>query len=101
MMETNNKVIIGGIEYRPVASDTGTNKIVIVPNGWIFVGRVIDSTPDRIILTDAYVVRKWTNGKGIGALASTEHKSDYTLDKCYGDITVPQESINAIIDCRW
>ena len=100
-MEANNKVIIGGVEYRPISSETGTNKIVIVPNGWIFVGRVIDSTPDRIILTDASVVRKWSNGKGIGALAAVEHKSDYTLDQCYGDVTVPQKSINAVIDCQW
>ena len=99
-MEVENKVIIGGVEYRPISADSG-NKIVIVPNGWIFVGRVIDATSDRIILTDASVVRKWSNGKGIGALATKEHKSDYTLDKCYGNVTVPTKSIYAIIDCHW
>ena len=100
-MEAKDKVIIGGIEYRPITSGTGANKIVIVSYGWIFVGQVIESVPDKVSLTNASVVRKWSNGKGIGALASIEHKEDYALDQCSGDVTIPIQSVIATIDCQW
>jgi hypothetical protein len=33
-----------------------------------------------INLIDDSVVREWHNGKGIGSIAKTEYKDEYTLD---------------------
>ena len=98
---------INGVDYIP--ADTLKfpkklgNKIVIAPNGFIFVGEQIECKTDfeAVTLTNAYVVRKWDNGKGIGGLAKAEYKDEYELDACYGAITIPLGSVDAIIDCQW
>ena len=94
------KLTIDGVDY--YAAQNGKNKVVIMPYGWIFVGEDITSDGDaNITLQNASVVRKWTNGKGIGALASKEYKGDYTLDKCYGNLILPKSSVIAAIECEW
>ena len=46
------------------------------------------------------MVRKWTNGKGIGGIAKTENKGEYTLD-AIGDVEIKQNKILFIIPCEW
>ena len=96
---------LNGVEYVEASSvnvpkKLGT-KIVIASQGWIFVGEAIDSDNDSIALVNASVVRKWTNGRGIGGLCKAEYKSEYTLDACYGAMEIPFTAINAILDCEW
>jgi hypothetical protein len=72
---------------------------VIATNGWIFEGyRSAETGEGGIALADAHVVRKWTNGLGIGGLADPAHKDDYTLDEI-GRIDI--NSAIATIKLRW
>ena len=102
-------ISINGVDYIK-ASDVkcrvnGSNTIVIIPNGWIFVG-ILQECEDSfnknsIMLKDASVVRKWTNGHGIGGLARAEYKDEYALDPCNGVVIIPVGAINAMICCEW
>ena len=109
-MDNNEaKINVNGVEY--VRADLVLtnppkalgNKIVIVPNGFILVGQQIEHEygPENIMLVNASVVRKWTNGRGLGALAKAEYKNEYELDSCYGAVTIPVSAVNFIIDCEW
>lgn len=94
-METIN---INGTEYVPAAQAyDGTEHVcVIADRGWIFEGyKREDGT-----LANAHVVRKWTNGLGIGALADNEHKDDYTLD-AIGDLRIAPRAIIAEFPLGW
>lgn len=72
---------------------------VIATNGWIFEGMKVGEGEDGSIeLANANVVRKWSNGLGIGGLADAEHKDDYTLD-FIGSMRVTE--VVAIIALRW
>ena len=55
-------------------------KAYVCEYGWIIAGKETGRTEDQITLTDASVVRRWTNGKGIGGIAKAENKDEYTLD---------------------
>jgi hypothetical protein len=68
--------------------------IIIAQRGWIFEGYKDKKVKDKIQLLNANVVRKWSNGRGIGALAEKAHKADYTLDPV-GVISFPNEAIIA------
>jgi hypothetical protein len=74
--------------------------IVIAQRGWIFIGHRDMSYENGIKLLDAKIVRKWTNGKGIGALRFQANKDDYTLDDA-GTVTIPPMGDIAIIDVEW
>jgi hypothetical protein len=103
----SNTIMLNGTEYIPVqdvttVGVTGTDHVIVIADrGWIFIGHATDYTPGTsgpVTLTDASVVRRWTNGKGIGGLADPGHKDDYTLD-AVGTLTV--HAPLAIIEARW
>lgn len=48
----------------------------------------------------AEVVRKWTNGLGIGGLVKAEHKDDYTLDML-GNVSINPNAVIAVIPLEW
>lgn len=74
---------------------------VICEYGWIIKGEKTDkSTEEKLILKNSSVVRKWTNGKGIGGIAKTENKDEYTLDPI-GDVEIRQSKILFEIPCEW
>lgn len=103
-MDTIN---INGEDYVKASEAFGTTPAdtchicVIATNGWIFEG-YRNETPEQygsdIYLTDAHVVRKWSNGLGIGGLANPEHKDDYTLD-AIGDVAI--HYVVAVIPLGW
>ena len=72
------------------------NIIVVCEYGWIICGKGSDS----LELTDAAVVRKWSNGRGIGGLAKAEYKDEYTLDPI-GDVTINPDKALFVIPCEW
>lgn len=77
------------------------NVCVVLEYGWILKGIKDDkSTKDLLILKEASVVRRWTNGKGIGGIAKTENKGEYVLD-AIGDVEIKQNKILFIIPCEW
>lgn len=76
------------------------NVCVVCEYGWIIKG-FKKTISDRImILTDASVVRKWTNGKGIGGIAKAENKDEYTLDYI-GDVLIRENKVLFEIPCEW
>lgn len=68
--------------------------------GWIVIGNETERTDDQIALTEASVVRRWTNGKGIGGIAKVENKDEYTLD-AIGDVRIHQSKVLFEIPCEW
>lgn len=75
----------------------------IIEQGWIIIGTVVPGQQEeRIItkLTDASVVRSWSNGKGIGGIAKLESKDDYKLD-FIGDVGIYGSKILFEIPCEW
>lgn len=82
------------------------NIIVICEAGWILCGTIVDESvynseiTNKIYLTNAYVVRRWENGRGIGGLAKEEYKSEYTLDEL-GDVEICKNKVIYTIDCEW
>lgn len=67
--------------------------IVIVKAGWIFEGMM----SERYKLSDAHVVRRWSNGKGIGGLQTKQHKGDYTLDEIPSGIEINEDAVLAVL----
>ena len=74
---------------------------VVCEYGWIIKG-IKDqiSTSNIMLLHDASVVRKWTNGKGIGGIAKAANKEEYTLDPI-GDVEIRQNKVLFEIPCEW
>lgn len=72
----------------------------VLEYGWIIVGRKTAETADTITLSDAAVVRKWRNGKGIGGIAKKANKSEYTLD-AIGGVRLKTAKVLFEIPCEW
>ena len=68
--------------------------------GWIVIGTETERTAEQIKLSDASVVRKWMNGKGIGGIAKAENKDEYTLD-AIGDVVIRLGKVLFKIPCEW
>lgn len=91
---------INGKEYveKTEAYKDSEHICVIADRGWIFEGyREGESGYD---LTNAHIVRKWSNGRGIGAIAKAEYKHEYTLDEI-GCISINPKSVIAVIPLEW
>ena len=59
-------VIINGVEYAPVATDSPV-KLVVLQRGWNVVGRYsVDG--EQVTITDAKVIRRWGTSQGLGEL---------------------------------
>ena len=73
---------------------------VVCEYGWIIKGIVVDENVFTTKLRDASVVRRWTNGKGIGGIAKAANKDEYTLDPI-GDVEIMKGKILFEIPCEW
>ena len=76
------------------------NIIAVCESGWILVGVQTEETDKKITLNSASVVRRWTNGKGVGGLAKKENISEYTLDEI-GAVDIFKSKILFTIPCEW
>lgn len=77
------------------------NVCVVCEYGWIVKGlKSEEEKPGRLALKDASVVRRWTNGKGIGGIAKAANKDEYTLDYI-GGVEINTEKILFEIPCEW
>ena len=74
--------------------------IVICEAGWIICGKQSEANEISLELHEASVVRRWSNGKGIGGLAKEKYKEDYTLD-AIGDVAIRQSKVLFTIPCEW
>jgi len=68
--------------------------------GWIIIGKEKERTEDHVKVSEASVVRRWTNGKGIGGIAKAENKKEYTLD-AIGDVVIRIGKVLFEIPCEW
>lgn len=76
------------------------NIIIICEAGWILCGTVVKTMEQKIGLKNAYIVRRWTNGRGIGALSKAEFIHEYMLDEI-GTVEVYTNKVIYTIDCEW
>lgn len=60
----------------------------------------LNQTAQTTLLKNAFVVRRWNNGKGIGGLAKAENKHEYTLDPV-GSVSIQTSKILFEIPCEW
>lgn len=93
------KININGEEFVKASEYEGSDHVCIIADrGWIFEGYRESENDYR--LKNANVVRSWSNGRGIGGLADSEYKDEYTLDYI-GCIEVAERSVIAVIPLRW
>lgn len=76
------------------------NTCFVCEYGWIVIGKEERRTNETVTLKEASVVRRWTNGKGIGGIAKAENKSEYTLD-AIGDVIIRLGKVLFEIPCEW
>lgn len=76
------------------------NTIVVCEYGWILVGKMENPSTQTTLLKEASVVRRWTNGKGIGGLAKAKNKFEYILDEV-GTVSIQTSKILFEIPCEW
>ena len=76
------------------------NTCFVCEYGWIVIGKETGRDGEKINLSDASIVRKWTNGKGIGGIAKAENKNEYSLD-AIGDVVIRSSKILFEIPCEW
>lgn len=74
--------------------------IVVCEYGWILIGEKKNQDSKKVVLDNSSVVRRWTNGKGIGGLAKENNKNEYTLDEI-GNVEVMTDKILFMIPCEW
>ena len=72
----------------------------VIESGWILIGNKIATGDETIRLNNASVVRKWSNGLGIGGIAKAEHKDEYILD-AVGDVEIFKAKVLFEIVCEW
>lgn len=77
-----------------------TNTIAVCENGWILVGMIVKEDEENIQVMKTQVVRRWSNGRGIGGLVKEEYKSEYTLDPI-GEVIINKSKILFTIPCEW
>lgn len=76
------------------------NTIIVCEYGWILVGKMENPSSQTTLLKEASVVRRWSNGKGIGGLAKAESKHEYILDEV-GTVSIQTSKILFEIPCEW
>lgn len=76
------------------------NTCYVCEYGWIVIGKETERTENQIIVSNASVVRRWNNGKGIGGIAKAENKDEYTLD-FIGDVAIMIGKVLFEIPCEW
>ena len=77
-----------------------TNTIAVCESGWILVGIIKREDEETIDVMKTQVVRRWSNGRGIGGLVKEEYKSEYTLDPI-GAVSINKSKILFTIPCEW
>ena len=76
------------------------NTCYVCESGWILLGKETERNNSAVKLSEASIVRSWNNGKGIGGIAKTENKDEYTLDKI-GDVIIRLDKVLFEIPCEW
>ena len=78
----------------------GEHICIVLDYGWILEGVAVSRANGIIRMEDAHVVRRWNNGRGIGAIADPVHKDEYTLD-FIGNVSVYESRALFEIPLGW
>lgn len=78
----------------------GKSVCVVCEYGWIIKGKVSGETESTVNMKEASVVRRWSNGKGIGGIAKEANKGEYILDPI-GDVEIMKNKVLFSIPCEW
>ena len=76
------------------------NVCYVCESGWIIVGELKSENEKTVSLINAFVVRSWGNGRGIGGIAKEEYRHEYTLDSI-GDVRIMRSKVLFEIPCEW
>lgn len=76
------------------------NSIIVCEYGWIIIGKIEAEDEKKIIVSEGSIVRSWSNGRGIGALAKEQYKDEYKLDYI-GGVEIRQSKALFVIPCEW
>lgn len=99
---TPSTIKIDEIEYirkdSVAPQPTGDIKIVILPRGWVMIGR-FSKDGSNCKLENASSIRRWGTTKGLGELAEKGKLKDTILDYC-GVVEFHELTTIATIQCR-
>lgn len=70
----------------------GEVEIVVLPHGWVLVGRLIDDGVSDYLLKDAAVIRRWGTSAGLGQIAREGAQEGTVLDR-ETDCRIPRGGI--------
>lgn len=76
--------------------EKGPERIVVVQNGFVYVGHVTQED-SGVRISEAYNIRRWGTTKGLGQLAIEGKQKETLLDFC-GIVRIPFHSILFTID---
>lgn len=107
--EEKGILLVNGVIYSKEQDPRSQQHVcVIVENGWVFEGWKSEDADELenaqyITLANAHIVRKWSNGKGIGAFADKKLKDDYVLDAVLGggNIAIKADKVLAFFALEW
>jgi hypothetical protein len=104
-VSTPTTISIDGIDY--VRKDsvttqniTGDVKIIILPNGFVFIGRFSKDASGICTLRNAYNIRRFGTTTGLGQLAKEGPLPETKLDPMNGEVTFDWMKVIATIDCE-
>ena len=66
--------------------------IVVLERGWVYVGKVTQTSADTLRIDDASCVRRWGTTNGLGELAAKGPQRDTKLDPA-GVVEAPMRSV--------
>jgi hypothetical protein len=67
-------------------------RIVVLTNGFVFICRNFEETPDHLVLTTVRCVRVWGTAEGLGQLVSGPTK-DTKLDATIPIVSAPRHAL--------
>lgn len=90
---------INGKKYAEIGTE-GNHVAIVAERGWILEGYQTVREGGDVLLTGARVVRKWSNGLGLGGLVKLKHKDEYVLDNM-GEVLVSRDAIIFTVFLEW
>jgi len=74
-------------------------QILVLQRGWVVVGDVDQDNTEKVVLTNASVIRRWGTTKGLGELALEGPRPNTVLDPC-GQVEAHPAAIVLRIPCE-
>lgn len=76
-----------------------TQELIVIHRGWVLMGDV-EPTDNKLLVTNAAVVRVWGTDAGLGQIALHGPTSRTVLDPC-GKVDVPMHAVLFRIKCTY